>query len=145
MGDPADASAELDLERLDELAEAFGEDAPRILRELVDIFERDLPVRVAAVVRAAEGDGGEDLVRAAHGLKSSAGNLGVRRLRAEADRIETLARASEFAQSRSQAARMAPVAEAAVRALEGWMAKRFGRASGAGSEPRRQGSGSGRT
>ena len=66
-----------------------------MLTELVDLFLDDAPRRIAAL-RSALASGSADAARiAAHTLKGSAGNLGVRVLAAAAGRVETAVRAGD--------------------------------------------------
>ncbi len=68
---------------------------PSMLSELVDLFLDDAPRRIAAL-RSALASGSADAARiAAHTLKGSAGNLGVRVLAAAAGRVETAVRAGD--------------------------------------------------
>lgn len=64
---------------------------PQLLARLIDSFLEHAPARLEA---ACHGDLGE-VERATHSLKSTAGNLGARRLQFLAERIESLSAAQD--------------------------------------------------
>lgn len=63
------------------------------LIEMIDLFLQHAPVRIRAAREALETGDHQALYRAAHSLKSTAGNLGARALQRVAERVE--ARAAE--------------------------------------------------
>ena len=90
-----DAGAErLDRAAIDRLLDLGGE---KLLAGMIDLFLEHYPVRIeAARLGAAAGE--HDVVRrAAHSLKSTAGNLGATTLQLLAARIETLAASEDTA------------------------------------------------
>lgn len=73
---------------IDRLARLGGDD---LVRQMIELFLEHGPGRMAALV---DGSGAGDAVRverAAHTLKSTAGNLGAGRLQATAETVEALA------------------------------------------------------
>jgi HPt (histidine-containing phosphotransfer) domain-containing protein len=82
----------LDESALNKVRQIGGDD---LLGRLIDSFLKHAPARVVAA-RAGEqaGDLGE-VERATHSLKSTAGNLGARRLQYLAERIESLSAAQD--------------------------------------------------
>ncbi len=56
----------------------LGDSDPTLFKELVETFLADSPPRLEAMSLAAKAAQAEALERAAHGLKSSAGNMGAR-------------------------------------------------------------------
>lgn len=88
MAEDPDGSEVLDPAALARLDRLGGE---RLVRRMVELFVELGEVRVAAA-REGLASGDLDAVeRAAHSLKSSAGNLGAGRLQAVAERVETRA------------------------------------------------------
>ncbi|MFP3948008.1 MAG: Hpt domain-containing protein [Gemmatimonadota bacterium] len=80
--------AVLDSEALDRLREWGGDD---LVVKMLDLFMEHGPERVAQIRSGVETGSLEETQRGAHSLKSSAGNLGARRLQAGAARLEGLA------------------------------------------------------
>jgi HPt (histidine-containing phosphotransfer) domain-containing protein len=70
---------------------------PQLLGRLIDLFLENAPERLARALRGAAGADLETVERATHSLKSTAGNLGARRLQLIAERIERLAAARDAA------------------------------------------------
>ncbi|MCC7124978.1 MAG: Hpt domain-containing protein [Acidobacteria bacterium] len=74
---------------------------PDVLREVLEIFQRDLPLRLDTV-RAADAAG--DVVtieRVTHSIKGSAGNIGARHLQAACRPVEEAAREKDMARVRA--------------------------------------------
>ena len=80
--------AVLDREALDRLREWGGDE---LLVKMLNLFMEHGPERVAQIRSGVESGSVEEAQRGAHSLKSSAGNLGARRLQAGAARLEGLA------------------------------------------------------
>ena len=106
----------LDREALDRLRRIGGE---RLLAAMLDAFVANGAERTTAVTASAAGMDGQGVSVAAHALKSSAGNVGARRLQETADRVEREAE-SAGADLRALAGELDAAwveAEAAARAL----------------------------
>ena len=67
------------------------------LLEMIDLFLEHAPERVRAAREAAARGDDQGLYRAAHSLKSTAANLGARRLQRVAERVEGHAAAKDTA------------------------------------------------
>lgn len=80
--------AVVETEALDRLREWGGED---LLVKMLNLFLEHAPERVREIRTGLESDALEMTQRGAHSLKSSAGNLGARRLQAGAAKMEGLA------------------------------------------------------
>lgn len=65
--------------------------------EMIDLFLENAPQRVEAAREALAAEDSKSLYRAAHSLKSTAGNLGARALQAAAERLEAKATGTERA------------------------------------------------
>lgn len=74
----------LDMEVIKELKQLMGEDFPL----LIQTFERDSLDRIKLIRRAQASGQAEQLRRAAHGLKGSAGNIGASLLAELSSRLE---------------------------------------------------------
>lgn len=70
----------LDLSVVEALKDLGGEDDPNLFNDLVDAFLSDSPSRIAAVEAALRSQDPSGASKAAHGLKSSAANMGALRL-----------------------------------------------------------------
>ena len=88
-----DAEQVLDARVLDDLRALGGADDPGLLTELIELFLRDAPERIAEIEGALERGDAASLERAAHTLKSSSANLGATSLSALCREIEAAARA----------------------------------------------------
>lgn len=66
----------IDLDVVESLKELGGEEDPGLFAELVDVFLADTPARIEAIAQAVAGNDAHGLAGAAHGLKSSAANMG---------------------------------------------------------------------
>ena len=82
----------LDLNVIGGLRELGGEDDPGLLLELIDAFLVDSPSRMAAIDLAVSDLDAEALTAAAHGLKSSAANMGANRVSELCLKLEALGR-----------------------------------------------------
>jgi HPt (histidine-containing phosphotransfer) domain-containing protein len=89
------AAAETEVVLLDRTAlekvRALG--GPQLLARLIDMFLENAPARLARALAGAEQADLETVERATHSLKSTAGNLGARRLQQLAETAEDLASA----------------------------------------------------
>jgi CheY-like chemotaxis protein len=83
------------------LLERLGGDS-RLLSELVEIYLSESPSLLAAAQRALQEKNGQDLARAAHTIKGSAGNFVARTTLETAERLEAFAEQGDF--SRAQEA-----------------------------------------
>lgn len=96
MSSPGDGAQDVLLEDA-ALAKVRQIGGPSLLARLIDSFLQHAPARLAAArTGGVAGDLGE-VERATHSLKSTAGNLGARRLQFLAERIETLSAARDAA------------------------------------------------
>ena len=86
----------LDPKAIDELR-ALNPDDPSFLRELIQIYLDDSPKQIAEVEAALAAGDAPKLTRAAHSLKGSSANFGASPLRAIAEQVEHLGRASNLA------------------------------------------------
>ncbi len=94
---PSDISTEdvgtaLDPNVVASLKELGGTDDPGLFADLVETFLADTPERVRAIETAVRNADAEGLMKAAHGLKSSAANLGATRLSALCRELEAAGR-----------------------------------------------------
>lgn len=89
MNPPVDPAA------LAALRELNPED-PGFLRELIDVFLQDVPLRLAEIERAIAARDAVLLTRAAHTIKGSCGNFGAAALGAVALEIEQQGKSAAF-------------------------------------------------
>lgn len=95
MPEPEPTASPVDLEKLRATFTDIG--APAVFRELIDVFLRDTPDRLA-VLRAAAATGDARRVRsAAHTVKGSCGYLGAQRLVRLCAELEAMAAAGPVA------------------------------------------------
>ena len=97
-GAPPPASAEsLDRAVLDGLRELQDADEPDLVREVIALFLGDAPRRLAVLHDALGRGAAEVVVREAHTLKGSCGNLGARRMAELSGELEALGRTAALA------------------------------------------------
>ncbi len=97
MQEEASTSAHevLDLDVIKSLRELGGEQEPGLVLELVDLFLSDAHRRLAEMQLALDRGNLDEVARAAHTLKSSAGSMGANLLSSLCTEIESLARSDE--------------------------------------------------
>lgn len=81
----------IDLQIIENLR-ALDDGGDEFLREVVGVFRAESPARLEAIRRAAEGGAARELVGVAHALKGSARTLGLVRLAAVCQEIESQAK-----------------------------------------------------
>jgi CheY-like chemotaxis protein len=79
----------IDQQTIDELR-ALDEGKTGVLRQLVELFDEEVPKRIKAIGRAQASGDFKWMNREAHTLKSSAGNLGAKRLSELCLRLEQI-------------------------------------------------------
>lgn len=86
----------LDAAILEELRALQGPSSPHFLAEIIALFLRDTPPRLAEIREALEKRDVARLERAAHTLKGGSGNLGARRVALACARIEEAVRKKDW-------------------------------------------------
>lgn len=107
------------LEQLVDLGDAADRE---FLVELVDIFLRDAPTRVQAVIDCANKGDLEGVEHAAHALKGSAGNLGAVLMRNLAETLQNASRTHDKATVSAHAPKLGPAYEAVESELRKYLA-----------------------
>jgi PAS domain S-box-containing protein len=112
----------VDLGVLEGLRELQEEGAPDIVVEFVDLFLNDLPVR-RAIIRAAMTDGdAQQMLEAAHALKSGASYIGARDLARLCAEVELASQQRDTGRALELGAALENEAEAVRRFFETWRA-----------------------
>jgi HPt (histidine-containing phosphotransfer) domain-containing protein len=94
MPENATIPAALDRSRIDEIVELeAADDAPGLLRELVDTFVQTSAAELAGMRAAVDTADADALRRAAHSLKGSSASLGAVAVQRRAQEVEAWARA----------------------------------------------------
>jgi len=91
----------LDPAALDNLRMINPDDGGEFLRELIDIFLADMPVRIAEIEQALAAGNTANLARAAHSIKGSASNFGAMQLTVLARNIEACGKTGDFSTARA--------------------------------------------
>jgi signal transduction histidine kinase/CheY-like chemotaxis protein/HPt (histidine-containing phosphotransfer) domain-containing protein len=94
-GAPLPVEPLLDPRALADLRAGTAGDDAQLVREIVALFLRDAPARLAALRQLAPDGEATELQRVAHALKGESGYVGARRLRALCERFEAAAAAGE--------------------------------------------------
>jgi PAS domain S-box-containing protein len=117
---PADAAPpDFNPSRLRQLCEDLGHEP---VKELVADFQRELPERVAKAQQQAGTAAWEELRRGAHSLKGVASSFGLEKLAATCFAVETATASTDSPKTQAALALLPTDAEAAARALQGWLA-----------------------
>jgi len=82
------------------------DDGGAFLRELIEIFLQDTPLRLTEIDQALAKLDGPSLIRAAHTIKGSSGNFGATRLARLALEIEMLGKAGKLPEAAPACARL---------------------------------------
>ena len=114
----SDDGPALDLEVVGVLKELGGEENPELFRELVDTFAEDSPARVEAIVASAAQGDADGLRTAAHGLKSSAANMGATHLWRSCRALEELGRDGDLESARPIATAVPGLFDLALKSLQ---------------------------
>lgn len=91
--------AVLDQAVLESLRQLTPPGAPDVLTEVLQMFLQEVPFRVARLRNAWASGDIEEMYRAAHSLKGSAGNIGAERLLGVATRLDAIGRAGDLTNS----------------------------------------------
>ena len=110
--DTDDIAPVLDLDVLETMSEAVGEDV------MPDLIEEGVREMSAIVVELGDGADLAALRRAAHDLKSSSGSFGAVRLQRLAQELELVSGGNQAADARGLVEEIAPVGEQAFETLE---------------------------
>lgn len=115
---PAADPSCLDEQVVAALRELGGEDDPDLFQDLVETFAIDSPPRLDAIEEAVRSKDADALARAAHGLKSSAANMGARSVAESCRRLEAMGRERSFRDAPELVAALRAQYSAALAALE---------------------------
>jgi HPt (histidine-containing phosphotransfer) domain-containing protein len=85
----------IDLSMVQELLDLCDENDLALLAELIEMFLADAPARIRAIVDGCADGDFEQVERAAHSLKGSAGNLGAVEVLNLAERLQVAGRAGD--------------------------------------------------
>lgn len=89
----------LDRAVLDSLRELTAPGEPDVLTEVLQMFLQEVPARIARLRNAWTAGDIQEMYRAAHSLKGSAGNIGAQRLFDVAKQLDERGRAGDLANS----------------------------------------------
>ena len=116
-GDDLEEGAPLvDADRLAELQKLRGGDEDPV-RDLVDLFERITPPMLESIERAVGSGAHESLATAAHGLKSSSGQIGAARVAHYCEALERMGREGTEAGTRETLERLQRALDPTLREL----------------------------
>lgn len=102
----------LDMAVLRSFEEIQAEGEPDLIVELIDLYLKDAPVKLASMQEAVAGEDAEGLRRAAHGLRGSSASIGAARVAALCEGLEHASRVASAGQE------AAPLVEQLERELE---------------------------
>jgi HPt (histidine-containing phosphotransfer) domain-containing protein len=97
------ANQVLDMQIVDELLSLTDDGDPELLLDLINLFLGDGPAKIQSVLQGLAGQDLDQVERAAHSLKGSAGNLGARLLQNTCEQLQLAARGSRLAEVRQLA------------------------------------------
>ncbi len=108
----------LDSTVVETLKELGGEDDPSLFNDLVDAFLADSPARIEAIGAALRSNDADGAWKAAHGLKSSAANMGALRLSEVCRSIEADGQAGRIHEPEARIAQLEAQFDAVAAALD---------------------------
>jgi HPt (histidine-containing phosphotransfer) domain-containing protein len=114
---PAVPAATLDFSVIESLRQLGSRQEPNLLGELIDVFLVDARTRVSNIERASRKEDPAALEAAAHGLKSSAANLGLWRLSELCRQLERAGHTGRLEGARSKVEELKQEYELAEKAL----------------------------
>src|ERR1019366_4019496 len=88
----------LDPQAIESLRAISPDDNGEFLKELIDIYLTDTPLRIAEIEQSLAAENAVELSRAAHSIKGSSSNFGAAELAAIACEIEHKGKAAAFAE-----------------------------------------------
>ena len=109
----------MDFARLEEFREFDGEDQA-MTKEVIELFVKDTPPRLAAMRAAVETGDGAALAKAAHALKGGASNIGAKAIQQHADALEAASREAMPEDAQLRVAKLAELWEQTREVLAGW-------------------------
>ena len=108
----------LDMEVVDELVALTGDGDPELLLDLIHMFLEDAPSKLEAMTEGVAKGDLEQVAQAAHSLKGSAGNLGIRMVQHDCDELQNAGHNNEVDRVRKVVARLEENFSQAIAALE---------------------------
>ena len=108
----------VDMTVLRAFEEMQAEGEPDLIVELIDLYLKDAPVKLASILEAAAEADEESLRRAAHGLKGSSASLGAGQVAALCEELEQAYRADAAGQAATLLDRLERELEGVRRAFE---------------------------
>jgi HPt (histidine-containing phosphotransfer) domain-containing protein len=108
----------LDLEVVEELLALTGDGDPELLLDLIHMFLEDAPTKVKAMSEGLANSDMEQVAQAAHSLKGSAGNLGIRMVQHDCDELQNAGHANDVETVRTIVPRLEENFTQAIAALE---------------------------
>jgi HPt (histidine-containing phosphotransfer) domain-containing protein len=97
------ANQVLDMQIVDELLSLTDDGDPELLLDLINLFLGDGPAKIQSVLHGIASQDLDQIERAAHSLKGSAGNLGARMLQNTCELLQLAARGSRLGEARQLA------------------------------------------
>jgi HPt (histidine-containing phosphotransfer) domain-containing protein len=108
----------LDMEVVEELLALTGDDDPELLLDLIHMFLEDAPSKIEGMNQGLEKGDLEQVTQAAHSLKGSAGNLGIRMVQHDCDELQTAGQSKDVDTVRKLVPRLEEHFSQAIAALE---------------------------
>jgi osomolarity two-component system phosphorelay intermediate protein YPD1 len=108
----------LDMEVVEELLALTGDGDPELLLDLIHMFLEDAPSKLEAMNEGLGKGDLEQVVHAAHSLKGSAGNLGIRMVQADCDALQDAGRLNQLERIRELVPQLEENFSQAIAALE---------------------------
>ncbi|GAB4147730.1 MAG: hypothetical protein Fur0037_15970 [Planctomycetota bacterium] len=88
----------LDMMVVEELLSLSDDGDPELLLDLIQLFLDDGPAKIAAIEQGISNGDFDQVERAAHALKGSAGNLGAKLLQAVCEKLQRATRQHQLAE-----------------------------------------------
>ena len=112
----------LDPDVLNMLRQLTSPGEPDVLREVLQLFQGELPTRISALEAALSAGDLAGAGRAAHSIKGSSGNVGARALYAACKEVEDAARTGRLPAAREAMAKLRDESGRVLEAVRGLLA-----------------------
>ena len=106
QGGGDDGQPVLEEQQFNELRDLQDEESPTFLIDMIGMFSRETPDRLAELRQALDAGNARAVTQVAHTMKGAAANFGGRRLQTVSARVEELARAGKLAEAANEVPRL---------------------------------------
>lgn len=104
---PPEQTATIETQAISTLIECLGNDAEKVMGEVIDIYLKQSPELVGRILNGAKDGLHAEVQRASHQLKSTSANLGALKLADMCSELETMGRSGDLKGSETASSSLA--------------------------------------